>query len=244
MNAFGFCRYFPFLARACSSRRAEVELEFRNLTGGSIHRRSMELRRSSQNSSEITDARYGTGVRQTHTCTFRRIYIYIYTCVQSWPRSRREPSCDPRPVSSKTRSRTSYTTLTGVSIDRGLPAPRGESLFCRAIAPIRRESALSGIKVEKDSNGFSLSFDSRLNLDPLSLSFRLLSPNFCLSHIDWRYSFSTGNFIGVYLVLLISRVNIYIRQRIFLFATCVWKESANFIPFVLLHFTTEWIWIS
>jgi len=92
-------------------RRAKVELELEAWLENRfiVDRWNFGVPLFHQNSSEITDVRYGTGVRQTHTCTFSR----------DLDAQSRRIICDLF-LSKLVRARSctaSYTT-TGASIDR------------------------------------------------------------------------------------------------------------------------------
>lgn len=133
--------------------------------------------------------------------------------------------CKPRPVSNETRSRASYITLADASIDRAFSPPRKIALLssdCADTAWIR----LKWNQGEERPSDFS-SIWSWISI--LFRSFSLLSLNFSLSYtigdslLARRCDFTEMYLVYVYLV------QIFIRQRIFLFAGCAWKERANFI---------------
>lgn len=142
--------YFPFLARSCSLWRAKVdwysELDWKDRF--TVDRWNFGAPSFHQNSTEITDVRYGTGVRQTHTCTFTRVRLIVTSMYGTVMRPR-----DPF-LTKLVRARVILRWRTYPSISDFLP--RGKSLFYRVIAPIRRGSAFKWNQSGGRPNGFSL----------------------------------------------------------------------------------------
>jgi len=129
-----------------------------------------------QNSNEITDVRYGTSVRRTHTCTFNRVCLIMTSLHWAVSSATRDPF-----LTKLVRAR---VILCGALIEGGFlsPSPREIGLLSNDCADTAWIHFKWKPKVEKDWETVSLFFDLRLNLDPLFHSFPFLSPSFSLSH--------------------------------------------------------------
>lgn len=117
-------------------------------------------------------------------------------------------------------------------IDRAF-SPGEKSLFCRAIAPIRRGFTSSEIWVEKgrEGGGFFLPrFDEAPLLDSfVSFSSAIYVSPFRISY-RWQQPFSVScNLIRAYhtLVYSVSHVDIFIWQRIFFICTRAREKNAT-----------------